>query len=121
MMVIYSLHTPHTLLLIHCISIPAEVINFSSIICSVGFVRLYIMSFNHTQLSFMDMTEKVIFITNYPEEILFFTISNEKYTISVRIGLNRGSKTSAFKKQMRIDYCRFHTSCERYFSQFYDI
>lgn len=73
------------------------------------------LSFNNTQLSFMDMTEKVIFITNYPEEILYFIISNDKYTISVRIGLNRGSKMSAFKKQMRTDYNRFHTSCERYF------
>lgn len=53
------------------------------------------------------MTEKVIFITNYSEEILYFTISNDKYTISVRIGLNPGSKTSAFKKQMRTNYSRF--------------
>lgn len=79
------------------------------------------MSFKNTQLSFMDMVEKVIFITNYSEEILYFTISNGKYTISVPIGLNPGSKTSAFKKQMRTDCSRFHTNCERYFSQFYDI
>lgn len=79
------------------------------------------MSFNNTQLRFMDMTEKVIFITNYPDEILYFTIINDKYTISVRIGLNRGSRTSTFKKQMRTDYSHVHTSCDRYFSQFFDI